>query len=117
MRSDSRPRLKNVDGPKVGERKNAPSRFRRLAHLTQVGVRRLAAHERDVLKAGHGDVGDEHSPAVEVTRILLAQQAGADPACGRLVIAQGLGQIALRILFSVIVCDKRSCQRNRFRHR
>src|SRR5262249_58868479 len=79
-----------------------PCWFRGLGHVAHVGVRPLAAHERDILRARHVDVSDEHAVPVEVPCVLLAQQTGAYPACGSLAV----GHLArLRILSSVIVCE------------
>ena len=50
----------------------------------------LAAHEGHVLDAGHMDVGDEHAATVEIARILLTQQAGADPAFGICLVRHAL---------------------------
>ena len=47
--------------------------FWRLGDLPDNGVRHLAAHESDILHAGHANIGDEHAVTVQVAGILLAQ--------------------------------------------
>jgi hypothetical protein len=74
--------LEDVDRAYVGQREDARGGIRRLDDLPQAGMRHLAAHEGDVLQAGHADIGDEHAGAEEIARILLAQQACTDPTAG-----------------------------------
>ena len=66
----------------ITEFEDARDGIRRLDDLPQAGVRHLAAHEGDILHAGHADIGDEHAGADEIAGILLAQQARTDPTVG-----------------------------------
>src|SRR6516164_227331 len=85
MSGELRSCLENVDGPDIGQCEHAPGRLRWLDHVAEVAVRHLTAHKSNILQAGHAYVGDEHRPTVEVTCILLAQQAGANPASSLIV--------------------------------
>src|SRR5262249_61261744 len=85
-----RPCLQNVDRADLGQCEAPPSRFRGLDHLAYVGIRHLAAHECHVLDPRDVDIRDEHAASVEVASILLAQQAGADPASGLFAITHML---------------------------
>ena len=110
MRGEFWARLENVDRTDVGQRENAPRRFGGLGHLAHVGMRHLTAHESDVLDAGHVDVRDEHAASVEVSSILLAQQAGADPAYDLLVIAHMFGDPVGYVYAFTLLYARNRCQ-------
>src|SRR5262245_40943655 len=111
MRGQFRPRLQNVDRADLGQREYAPCRFRGLDHLAYVGIRHLAAHECDVLDTRYVDIRNEHAASVQVASILLAQQAGADPASGLFAISHCWRFPVLRIRLKLIVCERAGVNR------
>ena len=70
-------------GTEIGEREDASFETLRLHDVAHAAVRDLAAHERDVLHAGHPQIGDVFAVAEEETLVLLARQARADPTVRR----------------------------------